>query len=95
MANAIKVDEIKKNKSQNKKFKPLLYLGLAPLFIILGLFAYYPAANGLTRAFYDWRFFEPSKFIGLENFRTMLSDDMWWESFQHIFIVFIALSFAK
>ena len=57
MANAIKVDEIKKNKSRNKKFKPLLYLGLAPLFIILGLFAYYPAANGLTRAFYDWRFF--------------------------------------
>jgi len=90
MASAIKVDEIKKNKSRNKKFKPLLYLGLAPLFIILGLFAYYPAANGLTRAFYDWRFFEPSKFIGLENFRTMLTDDMWWESFQHIFMVFIA-----
>ncbi len=36
-------------------------------------YAYYPAANGLTRAFYDWRFFEPSKFIGLENFRTMLT----------------------
>jgi len=90
MAIAEKVEKVKKNKPQRKRFKPILYLGLAPLFITLGLFSYYPAANGLTRAFFDWRFFEPSVFIGLENFRTMLGDDMWWETFKHIFIVFIA-----
>lgn len=90
MASALKSVEKQKVKRQPKKFKPFLYLGLAPLFIILGLFSYYPALNGLRRAFFDWRFFEPSKFIGLENFRRMLSDNMWWESFYHIFIVFIA-----
>ena len=90
MASALKSVEKQKAKPQQKKFKPILYLGLAPLFMILGLFSYYPALNGLTRAFFDWRFFEPSEFIGLENFRTMLSDDMWWESFYHISIVFIA-----
>lgn len=76
--------------NKRKKIRPTIYLGLLPLFAILLLFSYYPAINGLSKSFFDWKFFEASPFIGLENYRKMFADSVWWESFGHISLVLLA-----
>lgn len=77
-------------KKKRKNVRPSIYLGLLPLFAILLLFSYYPAINGLSKSFFDWKFFEESPFIGLENYQKMLADSVWWESFGHISLVLLA-----
>jgi raffinose/stachyose/melibiose transport system permease protein len=72
-----------KKKHRRRKLSPLLYLGLFPLFFLLALFSYYPAINGLSKSFYDWQFISKSKFLGLGNFRTMMADAAWWDTFKH------------
>jgi ABC-type sugar transport system permease subunit len=52
------------------------YLLLLPILIALGLFVYYPPVSAMYHAFFDWRPTGESKFIGLENFRTMLQDEV-------------------
>lgn len=52
------------------------YMLLLPILIALGLFVYYPPVSAMYHAFFDWRPTGESKFIGLENFRTMLQDEV-------------------
>lgn len=46
------------------------YALLAPIFVLLILFNYYPPLLGLFRAFYEWRPAQPATFVGLENFKN-------------------------
>lgn len=53
----------------------LLYLMLVPTIAVLGVFNYYPLW-GLRISFYNfipWLGFEGSKFVGLQNFRTLFN----------------------
>lgn len=52
------------------------YLLLLPIFIALGLFVYYPPVSAMYHAFFDWRPTGETTFIGLNNFRTMLGDEV-------------------
>lgn len=73
---------------RRSRFPWYVYLVLLPTFAVLGLFAYYPAISGIFHSFYDWRPGFSSPFVGLANYRTMLSDDLWWKSFQNLGIIF-------
>lgn len=66
-----------------------VYLVLVPTFAALGLFAYYPAISGIFHSFFDWRPGWPSPFVGLANYREMISDDLWWKSFKNLGIIFV------
>ena len=48
------------------------YALLAPVFLLLILFNYYPPLLGLARAFYEWKPTKEAVFVGLENFRSYL-----------------------
>ncbi|MFT4233555.1 MAG: sugar ABC transporter permease [Microbacterium sp.] len=67
----------------------LIYLALAPLVVIIALFAYYPALAGIFWSFFDWRPAAESTFIGFGNYLTMLSDEIWWRSFRNLGIIFV------
>jgi ABC-type sugar transport system permease subunit len=56
---------------------------------VLTAFAYYPALNGMLHSLFEWRPGFDSPFVGLENYVTMLGDDLWWESFRNIGIIFV------
>jgi len=71
-----------------KRFPWYAYVALLPLFATLAVFAYYPAASGIWFSFYEWRPGFESVFIGLDNYRTMLTDDLWWKSFRNLGIIF-------
>lgn len=52
----------------------IAYLLLAPTFLMLVGFMYYPAIAGLFAGFTEWEEGQKQRFIGLENFQRMLSD---------------------
>ncbi|NUR91206.1 MAG: sugar ABC transporter permease [Nonomuraea sp.] len=66
-----------------------IYLVLLPTLAVLAVFAYYPAANGIVHSLFEWRPGFDSPFVGLDNYVTMLGDDLWWASFRNIGIIFV------
>ncbi|MDI4643378.1 ABC transporter permease subunit [Cohnella hashimotonis] len=52
-----------------------IYLSLSPAFILLIGFMYVPALSGLYHSLYEWNPGGRSTFVGLANFRRILSDD--------------------
>jgi len=52
----------------------LVYLGLAPTFILVIVFLYVPAFSGLFHSLYDWQPGGRTVFIGLDNFKRMFRD---------------------
>lgn len=79
----------KANRRRRRRFPWYAYLALAPLMVVLGWFAYYPAASGIFFSFFDWNPASVSEFIGLENYATMLDDKIWWKSFGNLGIIFL------
>lgn len=72
-----------------RRFPWYVYLALLPLFATLATFAYYPAASGIWHSFYEWRPGFDSPFVGLDNYVTMLADDLWWRSFRNLGFIFV------
>lgn len=66
-----------------------LYLALLPMFVLLGLISYYPAINGILHSFYHWNPAGKSTFAGLAHYGEMLDNSLWWQSFEHIGVIFI------
>ncbi|WP_198664225.1 carbohydrate ABC transporter permease [Jiangella endophytica] len=66
------------------------YLVLAPSIGLLAFFGYYPGLSGFYYSFFDWRPAFESEFVGLENYRRMLSDDVWIQAFGNLGIIFVA-----
>jgi len=61
------------------------YLMLAPTFVLLLVFLYYPAFMGLYRSFFKWSAGAEAKFIGLDNFVTLLTKDkVFLQSLWHV-----------
>ncbi|MBO7743633.1 PQQ-binding-like beta-propeller repeat protein [Paenibacillus sp. MWE-103] len=52
----------------------LIYLGLAPTFVLLIAFLYVPAFSGLFHSLYDWQPGGRTIFVGLDNFKRMFHD---------------------
>ncbi|WP_291054783.1 sugar ABC transporter permease [Herbiconiux sp.] len=65
------------------------YLGLVPLAVMLGVFCYYPAASGIFHSFWNWNPGGESTFIGFDNYSAMMGDQLWWESFKNLGIIFV------
>jgi raffinose/stachyose/melibiose transport system permease protein len=52
----------------------------APALLVYGLIVIYPSLGGAYYAFTDWSGIGAHKWIGLENFKTLFSDDQSFES---------------
>ena len=56
------------------------WLLLFPALVMLAAFTHYPAVVTLWHSFFSTpRGKRPAKFIGLENYRTLLEDDIFWQ----------------
>ncbi|MES2308435.1 MAG: sugar ABC transporter permease, partial [Verrucomicrobiota bacterium] len=71
-----------------------LYLFILPSLALIGLFCYYPAINAIYHTFFDWQGGDFKQYIGLENFRRALSDQVLIHSFGTVFILILA-NFVK
>ncbi|AZN38303.1 carbohydrate ABC transporter permease [Paenibacillus albus] len=52
------------------------YLLLAPIVILLTIFVVIPFIYSLKVSFYNWSFYQPSVFVGFDNFKFVLEDDL-------------------
>lgn len=56
------------------------YLFLLPLFAGLCIFSYYPPVLGIYRSFFEWDGIREGTFIGLDNYRKLLADEVFMNS---------------
>lgn len=52
----------------------IAWMMLAPALVLLGIFVIWPLFYAWTVSFYNWSFYEESVFVGLRNFRLVLTD---------------------
>jgi len=60
------------------------YLALAPTLVLVGVFTYYTTAQGIQMSFYSSNNESVNFFVGLDNYRTLLSDTIFWNGFKNL-----------
>ena len=68
---------------------------LMPALLILIVFVLYPIINSFQLSLYSWSGISPNRtFIGLENWRELMSDTIFWRAFQNnITLMILSLIF--
>lgn len=77
----------KKNLSESKKDRVSAYLYIAPFFIIFGVIGLYPALFSFYLAFQKWNGLGEMSFVGLNNFKIVLEDPLFWKSLYNTIII--------
>ncbi|PHU39363.1 ABC transporter permease [Pseudobutyrivibrio ruminis] len=63
---------------------------LFPALLLIGIFIVYPVIDTFVISGYKWNGISADKvFVGLENWKTLLHDEMFWKSFKHNLIVMV------
>lgn len=58
-----------------------LYFLVLPALLMVTVFAYFPAASAIYHSFFDWSGGETKQFIGWDNFRRAMTDEVMWSAF--------------
>jgi raffinose/stachyose/melibiose transport system permease protein len=72
-----------------------LYLLVLPSALLVGVFAYYPAANAMFHAFYRWNGDYIKYFVGLAHFRRALGAPLYWGAALALVVANITLGLKK
>ena len=66
----------------------LPYILLVPAFFIAGLVLIYPLVNGMVLSATSYSLIDPGyRWVGLANFRSILSDPVYWEVFLNSIVI--------
>lgn len=72
------------NKSRARRRQTLVaYAFLAPSLIVFLFFRHGPAAFSFLLAFFDWTMVDSPQWVGLENFRTLIHDEVFWKALRN------------
>lgn len=73
------------------------YLFILPAVIIFSLFYVYPFFDIFNLSLHEWNGISPTRiFVGLENFKELMQDKVWWKSMWNAaYITIIALTFQN
>lgn len=76
-----------------KKLRELLekeavsaWLYLAPALILLGIFTFYPTIQLLINSFYEMDGMGTKIFMGMDNYKNLLSDEEFWNTVKNSFV---------
>lgn len=83
------IDSMKHNSSQIQSrplkigkyyAKDLLtaFLFLLPVFVVFGVFKYYPLIDNALISLTSWDFFNPKRFVGLDNYVKLFQSKIFW-----------------
>lgn len=61
-----------------------LYLALAPTLLLIGTFTYYTTVQGIQMSFYSSNNYSLNYFAGLDNYRTLFNDPVFWDGFKNL-----------
>ncbi|HLO03448.1 MAG TPA: sugar ABC transporter permease [Symbiobacteriaceae bacterium] len=66
------------------------YALLAPALLVIALFHLYPLLRSVQLSLFDWNFVRPQQhFIGLQNYKEILQDPVFWKAVRNTFIYVI------
>ena len=83
-----KEKKVKKRRlSEKKKDMVSAYLYIAPFFVIFAVIGLYPAVFSFYLAFQSWNGLGDMSFVGLNNFRIVLEDPLFWKSLYNTIII--------
>ena len=72
------------------------FLFVVPAVLIFAVFYIYPFVELIRLSLHQWQGIGPMTFVGLQNFRDLASDQVWWQSMGHAgYITIIALTFQN
>jgi raffinose/stachyose/melibiose transport system permease protein len=57
-----------------------MLLWVAPAILLLAVFVYYPVIENLRLSLFQWSAFTDEVFVGLDNYRVMAADPVFWSS---------------
>jgi len=75
---------------QRRRRTIVAYTLLFPTFFLLGTFSYFPALSGLYHAFTEWESGRAAVFNGLDNFRLLLQDRVFFTGIGNMLILLAA-----
>mgnify|MGYP006082846241 CR=1 FL=1 len=79
----------------SNKVNRIAYILLAPAFLTVLIFSYYPLIRGAMMAFQDYGVSTGSTFVGFENFAKVFFDqDFWMSILRAIYFSFLYISFV-
>ena len=83
--------------SAKLKDKTENFFFIAPAVVIFSIFYVYPFINIFHLSLFEWNGISPSReFVGLDNFKELMYDKVWWSSMWHAaYITLIALTFQN
>lgn len=74
-------ERLARAKSNLKEYR-VAYMFVGPTLLYLVFLVWYPWLQGVVISFYSWPIFGPKEFIGLDNYRHLLTWDAFWISFR-------------
>ncbi len=75
-----------------KKSKGAFILGILPAFLLYVVFAIYPILQSFYYSFMDWNGFNEMTFVGLDNFKKLFADSLFWNSVKNnIYVVLVSV----
>lgn len=73
-----------------KQFKHLpQYLAISPFFILFAVFGVYPVLYSLYLALQRWDGIGPMEWVGLDNFKFLVTDGEFWNAVYNTFVIWI------
>ncbi|NQT67882.1 MAG: sugar ABC transporter permease [Actinobacteria bacterium] len=70
------------------KRKRWAYAFISPFYILFAIFSVYPIIFSIYLSFTEWKGMGPKVFVGLENYRRLLGDSVFWQSIRNGVILF-------
>lgn len=66
------------------------YLFILPFYLLFLIFQLFPMAWSFVLSFYSWNGLSKAKYVGLQNYRAILKDQIFWTSMRNTFFYLIA-----
>jgi cellobiose transport system permease protein len=65
------------------------YAFISPFFIVFGVFGLFPLLFTFWVSLHDWNLLGDKSWVGMENYRTLLSDDHFWNALVNTLGIFV------
>jgi lactose/L-arabinose transport system permease protein len=64
------------------------FLFISPFYLLFAAFAVYPIIYSVWLSLHDWRGVGPMRWVGADNYRRLLDDNLFWETMLNSLILF-------
>jgi len=71
------------------------YVFISPFYLLYAVFGVFPLLYGLWLSFHSWDGISDMEWVGIENYTTLLTDDIWWQTIYNTLWLFFAATIPQ